>query len=62
MTTAPVVLVPTSFGPPVVVSPQPQERMAISKPKTRALKSMEGRSSGFNQRRTEFQKTLGGML
>ena len=62
MTTAPVVVVPTSFGPPLVVSPQPQAITAIRSPKTTALSSIEGRSSGSIQVRTEFQNTVGGML
>ena len=62
MTTAPVVLVPTSLGPPRVVSPQPQAITAICSPNTRALSSIEGRSSGSIQVRTELQNTAGGML
>ena len=62
ITTAPVVLVPTSFGPPLVERPQPQAITAICRPKTTALSSMAGRSLGSIQVRTEFQNTEGGML
>ena len=60
ITTAPVVLDPTSFGPPRVVSPQPQASTEISRPNTRALISIEGTSLGSIQVRTEFQNTAGG--
>ena len=62
MTTAPVVLVPTSFGPPRVVNPQPQAMIAMISPNTTAFTSMNGRSSGSIQLRTEVQNTAGGML
>ena len=62
ITTAPVVLVPTSFGPPLVVSPQPQEIVAMINPNTSAFTSMNSRSSGCIQVRTEVQNTVGGML
>ena len=62
ITTAPVVLVPTSFGPPLVVRPHPQEMVAMINPNTTAFTSMKGRSSGCIQVRTDVQNTEGGML
>ena len=61
ITTAPVVLLPTSLGPPRVVRPQPQAITAMIKPNTTALISIAGRSEGSSQVRTEFQNTEGGI-
>ena len=61
ITTAPVVLDPTSFGPPLVVKPHPQAIIAIKRPNTTAFKSINGRSDGISHSLTEFQKMLGGI-
>ena len=65
ITTAPVVLVPTSFGPPFVVSPHPQEMIAICKPKITDLIIIEVKSVSVRLTlpdRTEDQKIIGGTL
>jgi hypothetical protein len=61
ITTAPVVLEPTSFGPPLVVNPHPQAMIAIKRPNTNALTSINGRSDVISHSLTEFQKMLGGI-
>ena len=61
ITTAPVVLDPTSLGPPFVVSPHPQAMLEMRRPKTNAFISIYGRSDVINHSLTEFQKILGGI-
>ena len=48
-------LVPTSFAPPFVVSPQPQAITAIWRPNTIAFISMKGKSLMTIQLLTEFR-------
>ena len=60
-TTAPVVLDPTSLGPPLVVKPHPQAMIEIKRPKTNAFTSINGRSDVISHSLTEFQKILGGI-
>ena len=60
-TTAPVVLDPTSLGPPLVVNPQPQAIIAIKSPNTKAFTSINGMSDMMSHSLTEFQKMLGGI-
>tara|TARA_B100001063_G_scaffold210444_1_gene208115 strand:+ start:236 stop:496 length:261 start_codon:yes stop_codon:yes gene_type:complete len=65
ITTAPVVLVPTSLGPPLVVRPYPQAIIDISNPKTTDLIIMDDKSELVKltlPERTEVQKTMGGTL
>ena len=65
ITTAPVVLIPTSFGPPFVVRPYPQAIIDISNPNTTDLITMDDKSELVKltlPERTEVQKTIGGTL
>ena len=65
ITTAPVVLVPTSFGPPLVVSPYPQAIIEIINPKTTDFINIEVKSLLVKLTLpdlTDVQKTIGGTL
>ena len=65
ITTAPVVLVPTSFGPPLVVSPYPQAMIEISTQNTTDFINIEVKSVPVKLTLPDFtdvQKTIGGTL
>ena len=55
ITTAPVVLVPTSLGPPLVVKPQPQEIVAIRK---QELTGKQSAADEAKARETAREKAL----
>ncbi len=65
ITTAPVVLFPTSFGPPLVESPYPQAIIEIRNPNTTDFINIEVKSVLVKLTLpdlTDVQKTIGGTL